>query len=165
MTVEEQTPQVGACLPVEGSRRCPGPVERADPAGPPDLPTPGSHHELVSIRNLVARLSAAYPSVDAVTVEATVRTAYDSFHRARVRAYVPILVERRSRRVLGAACRTAPGQAIDDRAAEAGPEPDAAAPAGGGGRERSHGPGSGEERAVTVLSPETRRAHPRPAKD
>ncbi|MEW2082837.1 three-helix bundle dimerization domain-containing protein [Streptomyces sp. NPDC005283] len=147
MTVEEQTPQVGPCLPVEGSSRRPGLVERADPAGPPDLPSPGSHDERVSIRNMVARLSAAYPSVDAVTVEATVRTAYDSFHRARVRAYVPILVERRSRRVLGAACRTAPGQATD-----------------GGGRERSHSPESGEERAVTVLSPETRR-HPGPAKD
>ncbi|MGX5183091.1 three-helix bundle dimerization domain-containing protein [Streptomyces avermitilis] len=80
----------------------------------------------MSIRNLVARLRADYPSVDAVTVEVTVRTAYDVFHRARVRAYVPILVERRSRRVLGAACRTAPGQAIDGGAAAAGAEPDAA---------------------------------------
>ncbi|WP_406730476.1 three-helix bundle dimerization domain-containing protein [Streptomyces sp. NBC_01794] len=144
------------------SRR-PGPVERADPTAPPNLPSPGSHDELASVRNMVARLSAAYPSVDAVTVEATVRTAYDSFHQARVRAYVPILVERRSRRVLSAACRTAPGQANDGRAAAAGPEPDAAARAGG--RERSDGPGSGEERAMTVLAPETRRAHPRPAKD
>ncbi|MER5459767.1 hypothetical protein ABT010_03550 [Streptomyces sp. NPDC002668] len=132
MTVEEQTPQVGACLPVEGLSRRPGPVERADPAGPPNLQSPGSQDELVSIRNMVARLSAAYPSVDAVTVEATVRTAYDSFHQARVRAFVPILVERRARRVLSAACRTAPGQAIDGRAAAAGPEPDAAAHAGAG---------------------------------
>ena len=112
MTVEEQTPRGGACLPVEGLSRRPGPVERADPAGPPNLPSPGSHDELVSIRNMVARLSAAYPLVDAVTVEATVRTAYDSFQQARVRAYVPILVERRSRRVLSAARRTAPGQAV-----------------------------------------------------
>ncbi|WP_406333957.1 three-helix bundle dimerization domain-containing protein [Streptomyces sp. NBC_00203] len=71
----------------------------------------------MSVRNMVARLSADYPSVDTVTVEATVRAAYDAFHQARVRAYVPILAERRSRRVLRAACRTAPGQAIDDRAA------------------------------------------------
>ncbi|MFC9758842.1 three-helix bundle dimerization domain-containing protein [Streptomyces sp. NPDC056921] len=70
----------------------------------------------MSVRNMVARPTAVYPSVDAVTVEMTVRTAYDSFHQARVRVYVPILVERRSRRVR-AACRTAPGQAIDDRAA------------------------------------------------
>lgn len=119
MTVEEQTPQVGACLPGEGLSRRPGPVERADPAGPPNLPSSGSQDELVSIRNMVARLRAAYPSVDAVTVEATVRTAYESFHEARVKAYVPILVERRSRRMLSAASRT----------------------------------------------PETRRAHPGPAKD
>ncbi|MFB7450531.1 three-helix bundle dimerization domain-containing protein [Streptomyces sp. NPDC056194] len=71
----------------------------------------------MSVRNMVARLRAVYPSVDAVTVETTVRTAYDSFHQARVRAYVPILVERRSRRVLRAACRTAPGEAVDGRAA------------------------------------------------
>lgn len=117
MTVEEQTPEVGACLPVEGLSLHPATVERVGPAEPPDLPSPGSQDDLVTIRNMVVRLRAAYPSVDAVTVEATVRAAYDSFHQARVRAYVPILAERRSRRVLGAACRTAPGQAIDDRAA------------------------------------------------
>ncbi|MFF3787238.1 three-helix bundle dimerization domain-containing protein [Streptomyces sp. NPDC001933] len=117
MTVEEQTSDVRACRPVGGLSRCPGPVKRTDPAGPAAVPPPGSQDELVSIRNMVARLRAVYPSVDAVTVETTVRTAYDSFHQARVRAYVPILVERRSRRVLAAACRTAPGQAVDDRAA------------------------------------------------
>ncbi|WP_157876875.1 three-helix bundle dimerization domain-containing protein [Streptomyces graminilatus] len=72
----------------------------------------------MSIRNMVARLSAACPSVDAVTVEATVMAAYDSFRMARVRAYVPILVERRSRRVLRAADRSASGEA-----AEGGPAP------------------------------------------
>ncbi|MEV4972097.1 three-helix bundle dimerization domain-containing protein [Streptomyces scopuliridis] len=84
----------------------------------------------MSIRNMVARLRAVYPSVDAVTVETTVRTAYGSFHQGRVRAYVPILVERRSRSVLRAACLTAPGQAIDrgaapeTRRAHPGPEKD-----------------------------------------
>lgn len=116
MTIEEQTPHV-ACLPVEGSRRRPEPVERADPAASPNLPAHGSHDELVSVRNTVARLSAAHPSVDAVTVEATVRAAYDSFRQARVRACVPILVERRARRVLRAADRTTSGQAIAGRAA------------------------------------------------
>ncbi|MFC7262133.1 three-helix bundle dimerization domain-containing protein [Streptomyces lutosisoli] len=95
----------------------PATVERVGPAEPPDLPSPGSQDELVSIGNMAARLRAAYPSVDAVTVEATVTAAYDSFHQARIRAYVPILAERRSRRALRAACRTAPGQAIDDRVA------------------------------------------------
>lgn len=116
MTVEEQTPQVDAGLPVERLSRRPGPVERADPVGP-NVPPPGSQDELVSIRNMVAQLRAAYPSVDAVTVEATVRTAYDSFHEARVRAYIPILVERRSKRALSTACRTAPRQTVDGRAA------------------------------------------------
>jgi hypothetical protein len=106
MTVEEQTRHVGVCLPAGDLSRLPGPVEGADPAGAPNLPSPGSHDELVSIRNMVARLSAAYPSVDATTVGATVSGAYDSFRQARVRAYVPILVERRARKVLGAACRT-----------------------------------------------------------
>lgn len=62
----------------------------------------------MALRNLALRLSAAYPSVDPVTVETTIRAAYDVFHRARVRTYVPILVERRSRRALGAAPGTQP---------------------------------------------------------
>ncbi|MFE2735749.1 three-helix bundle dimerization domain-containing protein [Streptomyces sp. NPDC059349] len=84
MTVEERTPQVDACFPAEGLSRRPGPVERADPVGPNVAP-PGSQDEVVSIRNMAAQLRAGYPSVDAITVEATVRTAYDSFHEARVR--------------------------------------------------------------------------------
>ncbi|MET7859312.1 hypothetical protein ABZS81_19205 [Streptomyces sp. NPDC005318] len=65
---------------------------------------------------MVAQPRAAYLSVDAVAVEATVRTAYGRFHEARVRNYIPILVERRSRRAPSVACRTAPGQAIDGTA-------------------------------------------------
>ncbi|MBZ3905937.1 three-helix bundle dimerization domain-containing protein [Streptomyces griseiscabiei] len=61
-----------------------------------------SQDELASVRNMAARLSAAFPSVDPATVEATVRAAYDSFRLARVRAYVPILAERRARKALGA---------------------------------------------------------------
>ncbi|WP_371674776.1 three-helix bundle dimerization domain-containing protein [Streptomyces sp. NBC_00289] len=76
---------------------------------------------------MVARLGAAYPSVASVVVEATVWDAYDSFSRAAVRAYVPILVERRCRRVLGAVRPTAPAQTGDGRAAAGGPEPDTAA--------------------------------------
>ncbi|MET9881697.1 hypothetical protein ABZZ20_00795 [Streptomyces sp. NPDC006430] len=153
MTVEEQAPQVGARLPVEGLGHRSGPVERADPVGPPNRPPLDSQDELVSIRNTVARLRAAYPSVDAATVEATVRTAYESFHRARVRAYVPILVERRSRKTLSAVCRTAAGQAVAD--VEDGPEPDATP---------SNGPRSGAEPAVIDLAAETP-AHPGPEKD
>ncbi|MET9689573.1 hypothetical protein ABZY81_13995 [Streptomyces sp. NPDC006514] len=75
-------------------------------------PTP---EELASLRTTVARLKAAYPEVDADTVEATVRAAYDSFRQARVRRYVPILAERRSRKALAAAVRSAPDVLGDPR--------------------------------------------------
>lgn len=55
------------------------------------------------MRDTVARLRRARPGIAESVVEATVRSAYDSFRRAGVRTYVPILVERRARRVLGAA--------------------------------------------------------------
>lgn len=126
MTVEDQTPQVGNCLPAEGPNRPPGPVEGADPVGPPNLPSPGSQDEPVSILNMVARLRAAYASVDAITVEATVREAYESFHHAKVRTYIPILVERQARKILNAAYRTAPGHAVDGE--PTCQEPDAATP-------------------------------------
>ncbi|MFF7262075.1 three-helix bundle dimerization domain-containing protein [Streptomyces sp. NPDC008159] len=71
----------------------------------------GSHDELMLVRDLVARLAVDFPSVDVVTVEATVRAAHDAFRQARVRAYVPILIERRSRKVLRALCLTAPALA------------------------------------------------------
>ncbi|GDY62436.1 hypothetical protein SAV14893_018290 [Streptomyces avermitilis] len=86
MTVEERTPQVGARLPVEAVSRHPGPMERAGPAEPRNVPSPGPRDECVSIRNLVARLRADYPSADAVTVEVTVRTAYDVFGVANLAA-------------------------------------------------------------------------------
>ncbi|WP_030723842.1 three-helix bundle dimerization domain-containing protein [Streptomyces sp. NRRL S-237] len=62
-------------------------------------PTP---EDLAAVKTTVARMRAAYPSVDASTVEATVEAAYDSFRQAKVRRYVPILAERRSRKVLTA---------------------------------------------------------------
>ncbi|MEV7723183.1 hypothetical protein AB0P15_00440 [Streptomyces sp. NPDC087917] len=95
-----------APLPSDGlSRPVPRVAQAAGADGRPAEPSPGDRdeRELVSVRNLVARLKAAYPLVDAATVEAVVRTAYASFDRARVRAYIPILVERRSRQALGAA--------------------------------------------------------------
>lgn len=96
------------------------PAQRAEEAagtgdrpGDPDAPPRGSQDELVTIRDMVARLSAAHPLVDAVTVEATVRAACDSFRQARVRVYIPILVERRSRKALDAAYRAPPGRGPD----------------------------------------------------
>ncbi|WKD31016.1 three-helix bundle dimerization domain-containing protein [Streptomyces xanthophaeus] len=73
-------------------------------------PTP---EELAAVRTTVARLKAAYPSVDADTVEATVEAAYDAFRQARVRKYVPILAERRSRTVLAAVAGSTPDAAGD----------------------------------------------------
>ncbi|MFJ5548188.1 three-helix bundle dimerization domain-containing protein [Streptomyces sp. NPDC093225] len=77
----------------------------ADPDGPPPTPS-GPQDELASVRDIVVRLRAAYPLADAATVEGTVRAAYASFHHAKVRAYIPILVERRSRSELRATHRT-----------------------------------------------------------
>ncbi|MFD9727423.1 three-helix bundle dimerization domain-containing protein [Streptomyces sp. NPDC059072] len=103
MTVEEQTHRADVRSPSEGSIDLPGPAQRAGPAAPPSGAPPGTHEESVTVRDMVARLCAAYPSVDAATVEATVRAEYESFREARIRAFIPILVERRSRRALGAA--------------------------------------------------------------
>ncbi|WP_442817012.1 three-helix bundle dimerization domain-containing protein [Streptomyces sp. NBC_01334] len=114
MTVDKGAPAVVASGPADIASRDPdAPVEHTDPAGPPDPPsTPsppsppdprpsGSPEEVVAVRDLVARLSATWPTVDEAAVEAVVRSAYDSFRQARVRAYIPILVERRVRRTLG----------------------------------------------------------------
>lgn len=67
-----------------------------------------TREELASVRTTVARLRAAYPSVDADTVEATVKAAYDSYRQARVRKYVPILAERRSRKALAVVVGSTP---------------------------------------------------------
>ncbi|WP_351226823.1 hypothetical protein [Streptomyces sp. NPDC002133] len=67
----------------------------------------------MAIRKVAARLRVAYPWVDVAIVEAAVGTAYGSFSQARVRTYVPILVERRARAVIGAACRAADAEAAD----------------------------------------------------
>ncbi|PWK71315.1 hypothetical protein BCL76_104421 [Streptomyces sp. CG 926] len=82
----------------------PAPADPGAPVADAWSPTP---EELASVRTTVARLRAAYPSVDAATVEATVAAAYDSFRQAKVRKYVPILAERRSREALAAAGSTA----------------------------------------------------------
>ncbi|WP_406263854.1 three-helix bundle dimerization domain-containing protein [Streptomyces sp. NBC_00191] len=111
MTADEQTPQVGECLSFEDESRSPGLVDGGHPATQPSVAPPASQDELVAIENVAARLRAAYPLADSATVEATVRTAYGSFRQASVRAFVPILVERRARTVLDAAARAAVAEA------------------------------------------------------
>ncbi|MER8041651.1 hypothetical protein [Streptomyces sp. NPDC094032] len=63
----------------------------------------GSADEALALQDLVARLVVAYPSLDPAAVEAAVRSAYAHFEQATVRSFLPILVERRSRKALDAA--------------------------------------------------------------
>ncbi|MFD8733816.1 three-helix bundle dimerization domain-containing protein [Streptomyces sp. NPDC059618] len=87
-------------------------TDRVPPAGVPSSPTdsvppaaapaPGDirHDEAVALLRLAARLKAAYPSVDPSVVDQVVATARGSFRQAKVRTYVPILIERRVRALL-----------------------------------------------------------------
>jgi hypothetical protein len=108
MTVDEGFPPAGTLPYRESGRGSPPPAEHAGPEAPPKAPPVDRAAEAVAIRETVTRLRAAWPAVDEATVEATVRSAYDSFRRARVRAYVAILAERRARSVLGAAAGATP---------------------------------------------------------
>jgi hypothetical protein len=115
MTVDEGTPSIGTLGLVDTEGRSPAPVVPTDSEGPPDPPLPGSPEEIRAVRDLVARLRSSWPTIAESVVETTVRSAYDAFRQARVRAYVPILVERRARRVLGSAAGGAsPGRERED---------------------------------------------------
>ncbi|MGW2027476.1 three-helix bundle dimerization domain-containing protein [Streptomyces decoyicus] len=61
--------------------------------------------ELTAVHNVATRLQSAYPSVDPAAVDALVKTAYEQLHQARIRTYIPILVERRARSMLNASSR------------------------------------------------------------
>ncbi|RRR78578.1 three-helix bundle dimerization domain-containing protein [Streptomyces sp. RP5T] len=79
---------------------------------------PGSPQDAPAVRDMVARLTAARPAVARRTVEALVSSAFDSFREAKVRAYVPILVERRVRRMLDASCGDMPSERQDGEQAK-----------------------------------------------
>ncbi|MET9605308.1 hypothetical protein ABZZ17_09585 [Streptomyces sp. NPDC006512] len=49
---------------------------------------------------MVERLLAAHPELDPELVESSVRTAYEELRYARVRAYLPVLMERRAKDLL-----------------------------------------------------------------
>ncbi|WP_328673408.1 three-helix bundle dimerization domain-containing protein [Streptomyces sp. NBC_00328] len=104
-----------------GASRAPAPpadpVTTAAPAAPEDARL----DEAVALRRLTASLKAAYPSVDPSVVDQGVATARGSFRQAKVRTYVPILVERRVRALLAGL------------AAEEAPDPTAVGDAGAGG--------------------------------
>lgn len=113
MTVDEGMPSIGTLSPADVEDRSPAPVVHADPEGPPEPPPPASPEEILAVRDMVTRLMSTWPSVAEAVIEATVRSAYDSFRQARVRAYVPILVERRARKVLRAAAEGSPAGGSD----------------------------------------------------
>lgn len=116
MTVDEGIPRVAELSPVAPER---APEDLLEQGVPPRPPRPGSpQDDDLAVRDLAARLSAAWPGVAGTTVQTLVASGFDSFREAKVRAYVPILVERRVRRVLGAICRDTPSGTAD------GPEDD-----------------------------------------
>ncbi|MFG2232534.1 three-helix bundle dimerization domain-containing protein [Streptomyces sp. NPDC048723] len=98
---------------LQGAERTGTSPAMEDPGAPTTEEWSPTPEELASVRTTVARLKAAYPSVDADTVEATVEAAYDAFRQARVRRYVPILAERRSRKALSVAAGSTPDTAGD----------------------------------------------------
>ncbi|WP_020139681.1 three-helix bundle dimerization domain-containing protein [Streptomyces sp. 351MFTsu5.1] len=113
MTVDEGISSVVAASPETRDRAPKGLPEREVPLRPS---RPGSpQDDDPAVRDLVARLAAAWPAVAETTVEALVASAFESFREAKVRAYVPILVERRVRGVLGALCRDTPSGPGDGR--------------------------------------------------
>ena len=76
------------------------PTEPVDAAGAP--PRRGEDD---AVRDVLGRLCRVYRSLDGAAVEHAVAEALDAFRQARVRAFVPILVERRARAALDAAAR------------------------------------------------------------
>ncbi|MFF3431389.1 three-helix bundle dimerization domain-containing protein [Streptomyces sp. NPDC002602] len=52
------------------------------------------------IRDVVERLMKAHPQLDTRLVRVSVETAYEELRYARVRTYLPILMERRARDLL-----------------------------------------------------------------
>ncbi|MFI0960415.1 three-helix bundle dimerization domain-containing protein [Streptomyces sp. NPDC021080] len=83
-----------------GASRTPAPPADTGPAEDPAAPQGVRHDEAVALLHLATRLKAAYPSVDPSVVDQVVATARGSFRQAKVRTYVPILVERRVRALL-----------------------------------------------------------------
>ncbi|AJT69937.1 hypothetical protein T261_8344 [Streptomyces lydicus] len=79
--------------------------------------------EALAVRQVATALKSAYPWVDAAVVDAVAAAAHATFHQAKIRIYIPILVERRARTVLRAIGREDASQnrALGRRAAAASP--------------------------------------------
>ncbi|MFF3861394.1 three-helix bundle dimerization domain-containing protein [Streptomyces sp. NPDC002209] len=56
--------------------------------------------DALAIRHVAERLLKAHPELDADVVEDSVRTAYEELRYARVRTYLPVLMERRAKDLL-----------------------------------------------------------------
>ncbi|MGW3328535.1 three-helix bundle dimerization domain-containing protein [Streptomyces virginiae] len=56
--------------------------------------------DAVAIRHVTERLMKAHPKLDAGLVQSSVRTAYEELRYARVRTYLPVLMERRAKDLL-----------------------------------------------------------------
>ncbi|MEV7169733.1 hypothetical protein AB0O18_08560 [Streptomyces sp. NPDC093224] len=56
--------------------------------------------DVQAIRQVAERLMEAYPRLDAAVVQSTVLTAYEELRYARVRTYLPVLMERRAKDLL-----------------------------------------------------------------
>ncbi|MFD6875690.1 MULTISPECIES: three-helix bundle dimerization domain-containing protein [unclassified Streptomyces] len=58
-----------------------------------------SEDDLV-VRHVVGRLVETHPRLDPQVVETAVQTAYEELRYARVRTYLPMLIERRAKDLL-----------------------------------------------------------------
>ncbi|MFE5540333.1 three-helix bundle dimerization domain-containing protein [Streptomyces sp. NPDC056519] len=56
--------------------------------------------DALTISHVAQRLMKTHPELDADVVENSVRTAYEELRHARVRTYLPILMERRANDLL-----------------------------------------------------------------
>ncbi|MCY0946112.1 three-helix bundle dimerization domain-containing protein [Streptomyces antarcticus] len=56
--------------------------------------------DAAAIRHVAERLMKTHPGLDAGLVHSTVQTAYEELRYARVRTYLPVLMERRAKDLL-----------------------------------------------------------------
>ncbi|WP_051809602.1 three-helix bundle dimerization domain-containing protein [Streptomyces sp. NRRL S-378] len=56
--------------------------------------------DALTIRAVAERLMQSHPQVDVGLVQSSVQTAYEELRYARVRAYLPVLMERRAQDLL-----------------------------------------------------------------
>ncbi|MCX4547028.1 three-helix bundle dimerization domain-containing protein [Streptomyces sp. NBC_01565] len=56
--------------------------------------------DALTIRHVAERLMKAHPHLEAAMVHSSVRTAYEELKYARVRTYLPVLMERRAKDLL-----------------------------------------------------------------